>query len=75
MSTKWTVVISVAWVVVVMVACVAFVIYQTETRAWPRYESDERAAALGQPAAIFTCVTLAPLWVYWGVKRRQRLAR
>lgn len=75
MSTKWTVVISLIWVVFVMVACIAFGIYQTESGAWPRYEAEERMAALGRPAGIFTCLALAPLWIYWGAKRRQRMGR
>ena len=58
-----------------MAGCIAFIIYQVDTRAWPRYQADERAAAMGMPAAIFACVTLAPLWIYWAVKRRQRLGR
>ena len=75
MSTKWTIILSVVWVVVVMVGCIAFLIYQMESGAWPRYQSEERAAAMGTPAAIFTCITLAPLWIYWGVKRRQAMGR
>ncbi|CAA9400787.1 MAG: hypothetical protein AVDCRST_MAG64-1778 [uncultured Phycisphaerae bacterium] len=75
MSTKWTVIFSVLWVLVVMVGCISFILYQVETRAWPRYQADERAAAMGGPAGVITAVTLAPLWIYWAVKRRDARAR
>jgi hypothetical protein len=71
-STKWTIIVSVLWVALVMVSCIGIIIYKVETRAWPSYQAEERAAAMGQPAALLACLALLPLWVYWGVKQRQR---
>ena len=74
MSTKWTVIISILWIVVVMAVSLAMLFANSEWRYWTESQMKERTSGMANGAVIFLCVTLAPLWIYWGVKRRERLA-
>jgi hypothetical protein len=72
MSLKWTIILSVVWVLIVMIGCLAVLWYIWENRVWPRYGSEERIAAFGRGAGLFTAISLVPLWIYWAVQHRKR---